>query len=212
MTPALGYLRDHRVQGRALLPGTALLEMGSACAHMLLDDHAAGSAALADTAFLSPVMLPGRGGAWTAQPAVLEVQLDAQRCSIQLHTASQELQPHLRTYSKRLSHLNSQQNVQLPPWNSTRMLVQTCPASKDMSARLGHTHIAQQACSGYFLHPALADNCLHINAVRGTGADDDRSTRIPVAMAAYCACKLLNYISFAFMPNVVLMMTCWLQR
>ena len=55
---AVGDLRDHRIQGRAVLPGSAMLEIAGLGMRMLLEDGLDFSDALRDTAIISPYLLP----------------------------------------------------------------------------------------------------------------------------------------------------------
>lgn len=54
---AVGDLRDHRIQGRAVLPGSAMLEVAGLGMRMLLEDGLDVSDALKDAAIISPYLL-----------------------------------------------------------------------------------------------------------------------------------------------------------
>ena len=56
--PALSYLWDHRVRGRALLAGAALMEAAFASAAMLNDDSVPGQVSLGGINFVGALILP----------------------------------------------------------------------------------------------------------------------------------------------------------
>ena len=96
--PALGYLRDHVVAGRAILPGAAMFEAALAAARSLQPDEVleAGSGgdgssvgyALTGAAIVAPVLLSS-GGAGSA-PGLL-CTIDSTDGSVQLAQQPGEL-------------------------------------------------------------------------------------------------------------------------
>jgi hypothetical protein len=82
-SPSMAMLWDHRVKGRALVPGAGLLEVGASCAQLLSP-----RAALAGVAITSPCLLadPATAAGAAAQVALL-CQVDLSTGQVQLHSS-----------------------------------------------------------------------------------------------------------------------------
>lgn len=85
----MGYLLDHIVAGRSILPGAAMFEAAAAAARTLAD---AGAAAVHGEACLLDVAIPAPVALHAAQMPGLECIVDCRTGSIQLHKASPGVQ------------------------------------------------------------------------------------------------------------------------
>ena len=70
--PALSWLWDHRVRGRALLAGAVLLEAAVASAAMLKDDSIAGNISLGGIGFVGAMLLPQHSRHLSPCPLLLQ--------------------------------------------------------------------------------------------------------------------------------------------
>lgn len=88
--PGLSWLRDHSVQGRALLPGAAMFEMAAAAATACqpADGSLSTAAALASLAILAPCVLASTEGGGRGSSVLLSCAVDCRSGSIEVQSAS----------------------------------------------------------------------------------------------------------------------------
>ena len=200
--PALAYPWDHRVAGRPLLPGSALLEVALAAGHSLLGSAAPGGLSLAAQrcSISAPLALSGSPGAMVLQAEV----------------ALPEGSVTVRSKASRTAHLASAvrqcpARLELPSAGVPR---EGCSPSRAAAAVLGAAAQQQKLrqpafqvgalavdptmhMDGYYCqHPAVVDATLHLGAslapaasaaeeaASAGGQPDPSAIRVPVGVEA----------------------------
>lgn len=200
---AQAYLWDHAVSGRALLPGTAMLEMAGAAGASLAEAAAPWLAvAVTRAAFAAPCLLPAasHGG---SRLLLLEVELSAATGAAELCSAgsgsgasgSAHLTARVSAAASHAlgppaSHTSGSRGLAVllgASWNSGK---QQSPAAACAGRLAAPTADATDA---YHEHPAATDASLHLSALAGQalGAAQGRSglvARIPMSAGIYSTC------------------------
>ncbi len=171
--PSAGYLHDHCIQGRALLPGACMFEMGAAAARCMSSDSA--SSLLLGVSISAPLPLSATGTSAAEHAAILV-------CAASLGSGRLEV----RSFQAAVS---SRSQVHLAGWagRASMSAARAAAASKLQQSALSSTVSAQQAGSmqqlptavarllpvprhgcgqpgGYAVHPAALDAATHTAA------------------------------------------------
>jgi 3-oxoacyl-(acyl-carrier-protein) synthase/acyl carrier protein len=204
--PTLGYLKDHRVRGRALFPAAGMLELASAAAAAALQPHTVETLALGGVAISAPLVLQAQGPA-------LAATLDLRSGAISLHTqtaggaATQHLagaaaalgEPTGRrkaaaagSLQQRMFDMFMRQAAEVLGGAVPELLAAGAAASAPCPTATGQVHAAtalgQSQPGGYVCHPAVLDCMTHAAAaLQASQAAERGVTRIPVGIAAYAA-------------------------
>ena len=165
-SPALAYLWDHQVSGKALFPGAAFFELAAAAAKTLL---AADSAALAGVSIPAPLVLPAPQ---KAAPAVI-CKLDAASGSVEVLSAQRSV--HLRATLAAVASAGSSgsgSSSEALPSVSLRMVLNAAQqrAVAAEPAYLADVDDSAQHARDVFLSPAVLDCCLHLGALPAAAA------------------------------------------
>jgi len=193
---ALGYLNDHRVGGRPLLPAAAMLEMaGAAGASLAEAATSALASAVASAAFISPCMLPAAGSTLV----LLEMAVESRSGALQLLSSGSNGGAHFTASA--VAAVVVQSNT--PASSMTRSLA--VPRALLTPAGQRARTAGSMAClsaptadvtSAYIQHPAAADASLHLSALTSQDLEHAAATaaqttaaqlqpRIPVAAGMY---------------------------
>ena len=196
LAAGLSFLWDHQVQGTAILPGAALLEMAHAAAHLLAAStdqqqaEAAGSDAallLQDSTIPTPVVLSA-----TAAAMQLQVELRLNDGSLALrgvHAQSTHLAT--RTSQWRQADLGQQpaRRAGVPASVAAQLaslLARSAAAGQPAFQTGGLMVDPRRHADGFRCHPAVMDGCLHLGAslaqLPASGSTPD--IRVPVGLKA----------------------------
>ena len=195
LAPALSLFWDHLVQGRPLLPGSALLEMAMAAAHMQAASPAQPAAAA--TLMLSGCSIPAPV-ALSASPAAMRLQLE-----MRLKEGSFAV----RGMQSRATHLAGRTGQCWQPASGAAVAnavpagAKPAPSAQLAGLLMGAAEPAQltfQTASlavdpklhtdGYCSHPAVVDSCLHLGAsLAQLSATTTDTIRVPVGVEAFTA-------------------------
>ena len=189
--PALAFLADHRVRGRALLPASAMLEAAVAAGGVLDPaDPAVLSAphppsprfALAGVSFTAAVVLGSAG-------SVAVLNLDPESGSLALMTG----QGGRAAFTVRLAIVSAATGggAAAGPLHAhahTHPLVRRRPvrAQPSLVASIAPPQPAALAAGGWSSHPAALDAAFHAGAV-GMDAAPSSAPRVPTSLSAYAA-------------------------
>ena len=186
-SPALAYLWDHQVSGKALFPGAAFFELAAAAAKTLL---AADSAVLTSVSIPAPLVLPAPQN---AAPAVM-CKLDAASGSIEVLSAQRSV--HLRATLSAVATAGSSgrlSNSEVLPAVSLRKELTHAAEQRAVSAEpayLADIDDSEQHARDVFLSPAVLDCCLHLGALPAAAAGQLKvpagiqAMLLPLAVAA----------------------------
>lgn len=196
LAAALSYLWDHQVQGTAVLPGTALLEMAHAATHLLASSTdqqqpaAAGSDALLllqDSTIPAPVVLSAAAAAMRLQ---VEVRLNDGSLALRsVHTQS----THLASRTGQCCHPGFAGQPASQAGRPASITAQLAPllicsaAPGQRAFQTGGLAVdPRRHTDGFRCHPAVVDSCLHLGAslaqLPASGAAP--SIRVPVGLKA----------------------------
>jgi acyl transferase domain-containing protein len=210
---ALAFLWDHRVQGRVLLPGTAMFELAAAAAAALSGDGSLPAAArptLAALSIVSPKVLSaltGGGKVDSSQQAaaadVLLCEADTATGQVRVGSAPQGSSSaaapvHLKADTvsaipAAMAAAGNQRQALASTASPLRQAVGSFSSKGSGSTRsAGHTLAQPQLpaptaashAESFLMHPAVADATLHLGAVH-VAAGSSRVSRVPVGVAAY---------------------------
>ena len=168
--PAVGYLWDHCIAGRELLPAAAMLEVAAAATFAALGSSAGpvSSAALANISIPAPLVLP----AAARNAPRLAVELDARLASISVESqqAATSWKAHLRASVACTAQLQSSATVAagLAPADScqaaaaTKALLEVKEAPQTLAAYGSLVQRASTRPQEYFIDPAVLDNCTQV--------------------------------------------------
>ena len=169
---ALAYLWDHRVQGRALLPGAAMFETAYAAGMLLLagasgtGSKAAAAAALAGVSIPAPLVLPEG----SASSVTLTTAVEAATGRVTLHSKSGSAKPtvHLAGAVGRClagpvpaAAPCSPHQMALPWLTSSATLAAEGGQQLPMATASLWQSVRHQA-GQYHLHPAVTDNATQV--------------------------------------------------
>ena len=159
--PSLAYLRDHTVQGTAILPAAALLELCLATAHTLIPKQ---QLAVVDSSIMSALSLTDTGG-------LITCAITNGVCQIATHTTH---------FSASITALQSSSGLGSSsveagsmPGASHKAIKTLSLWEQDVGQREGPAASAVAAVavhaaediSSYWLHPAALDSCLQLGAL-----------------------------------------------
>ena len=175
--PGLAWLHDHRVAERALLPAAALFELAGAsvAACSSVEGGSNRSAALQDAAILAPCVVPQHG-----TPMLLRCTMDG-------------ISGRLQVVGGTTKHVAAAATLTAPAPASAAAQAHAAAGvaaaliAPSLPARAGGHNLAavaldRQSASGYFMHPAALDSCIHLAPVPAAGQPIP-VTRVPVAAA-----------------------------
>lgn len=217
---ALAFLWDHRVQGRVLLPSTAMFELAAAATAALAGDGslpAAAEATLAALSIVSPKVLSALAAGSKAdgtQPAatvdVLLVEADSPTGQVRVLSSppgsgSAAAPVHLKAniVLATAAAMASAGDARQPTADTVPQLLQTVARLRQgySSSRGTGDTVAQSQlpaataarhAESFIMHPAVADATLHLGAVH-MAAGSSRVSRVPVGVAAYsCGASSVN--------------------
>ena len=168
--PAVGYLWDHRIAGRELLPAAAMLEIAAAATFAALGSSAGAtsSAALTVVSIPAPLVLPT---AASSAPR-LAVEVDARLASISVESqqAATSWKTHLRASVACIAQLQSSATTAagLAPADSRQAaasataLLGVKEAPQNLAAYGSLEQRASTQPQEYFIDPAVLDNCTQV--------------------------------------------------
>lgn len=194
-SPALAYLWQHRVSGRAIMPGAAMLEAGFAAAASLLPGEVQGTAALVNAGIAAPLLLVclGSGKTLAAQTLLLKVQQYDGVVELSSRTAHGRPALHLSASAcdaavPRKPHAAA---VYVPlPVAASALLQQAAAGALPtwQGASVGSLTLltASPSSDGYQCHPAAVDAATHLGAL--LDLELGAAARVPVALGAYSSC------------------------
>ena len=158
--PALAYLREHTVQGTAILPAAALLELCLASAHALLPKQ---QIAVVDATIMSALSLTDAAGVimCTITPAdgVCRVATHATHVSASIIASDTQLDADSGTQAISMPAAHQRAIKALGIWGQHPQAVAASPSAVASIA----VHAAEDI-SSYWLHPAVLDSCLQLGA------------------------------------------------
>ncbi|CAL8465604.1 g5140 [Coccomyxa elongata] len=189
---AAAFLRQHRVAGRSLLPGAAMLECCFAAACMLAGEDCMNQLALAGASIPAPFMLPAPDQATARAPVLacrvhlsgdvdLASSANRSEASLLQHLTATVVKVHATNVA--LSPLPGTWSTLLTAWRHVPALM---PAGADRSPRpvaLGSVCQAGLEVEGFRAQPAALDAATHFGAVFDT--DARQPPRVPVGLAAF---------------------------
>jgi 3-oxoacyl-(acyl-carrier-protein) synthase/acyl carrier protein len=200
----LSYLWDHRVNGRALLPGTGFMELSVAAARSLLSEAANSSElSLSGVSIRFPLQMDDRKGRDQQWPDIQFVmKMKAAEYSLQ------PLKPNASSYIA--GHISSPYLLRESP--AARDAVGRSAASDHVAGWLAPVTVSDASSSGvvdlghtkganscYMAHPAAMDNCLQLSWGRVIHMKLDGITRVPAALGSLrvvgSACKMRSDVS-----------------
>ena len=175
--PALGYLQDHSVQGRALAPNSLLLELACAAGQLLWSQERTDNAVAATgVAFGPPLLLGGAGDALlscsispatgavaVSSPAAPAAHMRAQLQSLEASPAAEPAAAGEATAAAAAAAAPAaswQDSCRL----AAALLDTTSAPAGSSSAAFASLLTAQHQHTGYWCHPAVADASLHLAA------------------------------------------------
>ena len=162
--PALAYLTDHMVQGTAILPAAALLELSLASAHTLTPKH---QLAVVNASIMSALSLTDSAGLITCA-----VTPDGS-CRVSTHTThfSATLTALPQPMSARIVDTGSAQHAVVRALGLWQEEAVTEPVGGAVASVA--VERAEDA-SSYWVHPAALDGCLQLGAVVPEQRQDSR--------------------------------------
>ena len=157
--PSLAYLRDHTVQGTAILPAAALLELCLATAHTLFPKQ---QLALVNSSIMSALSLKDAGGliTCTITNGVCGVATLTKHFSASI-TAFQSSSGYGSSEAGRMPGASHKAIEALSLWQQG-LRREEDPAAGAVAAVAVH---AAEDVSSYWLHPAALDSCLQLGAL-----------------------------------------------
>ena len=171
-TPALAYLWDHQVSGKALVPGAAFLELAAAAAHLPLPGSSQAGVVLTAATIPAPLVLPAPAQKLSA-PAML-CTLSAASGSVEI--ASGQRSTHLRATMAVLSFspVPSRAAVPSQPPALVRLMaiaqLHAAAPPRAEPAYFADIDAAGDQASDVALSPAVIDCCLHLGALPAAAA------------------------------------------
>ena len=197
---ALAYLWDHQVQGRAVAPAPALLELASAAAQLLWStERTHNPAAVAAAALHQPLLL--EQGDTTAPVLACTISAPSGDVSITSNAEARCLQAFIHALddpagaSATSSHAPSLDAAAAPatasphPALATLLLGTTLLASSP-PAVVASVLATQRMCdAGYWAHPAVADAPMQLAAAAQVEEADAEQALAAVAVEVYAPCS-----------------------
>ncbi len=159
--PGLAYLWQHQVNGRSILPGTAMFEALNASTVSLLG-HA--DASLIDTALHAPLLLPNAS-------TVLRAKVDRNQGNVELESVSKSgKQLHATTQQVALEQkiMDSRSMTKKRRLNRTliqRVALPAVAGEEESSVAQLEAASNNLVLENYTTHPALADASTHLGAL-----------------------------------------------
>ena len=159
--PSLAYLRDHTVQGTAILPAAALLELCLATAHTLFPKQ---QLALVESSIMSALSLTDAGG-------LITCAITNDVCRVATHTT--HFSASITAFQSSSGYGSSSIEAGSMPGASHKAIKalslwqqdlghEKDPAASAVAAVAVHT---AEDISSYWLHPAALDSCLQLGAL-----------------------------------------------
>ena len=181
--PALAYLWDHRVAGRALFPGAAMLEAAMAAGHVLLDGAAAAQPALCGVSIPAPLVLPEG-----ITPLLLLTTIDAGHVRVMsAPSADIKGQTHLTGHVDQLAAAAPAAADVCSPQRTTCAALlggQHAPAQYPPAACASLEHsVSNQQAAQYHVHPALTDCTTQVSSALNTSSNS--VSRVPAGVGAF---------------------------
>lgn len=174
--PKLGYLMDHQVLGRVLLPGTAMMEASLAAGSTMLEQTEAKSIALGTMSISSPLLIPSNE---TISKILLRCRIYANEGSLLLESSSGT---GFTTHSEGIfvrETLVAQKNRPLP-----KIIAQNAGLTKFVTGITDVTPIGNlvlpQRNGEYFVPPSLADAALHLGVCA-----PNCPTKVPISIEVF---------------------------
>lgn len=195
----LSFLWDHRVAGRALLPGAAMYEAGFAAGVYMVKSPQAPSAALVGTIIPSPVLLRA-----DTEPVVLLTTANMATGNVQITTTSGGMPKQLHMQGSLLQS-TAMRAKELTSRDLLRFCLERNAVAKCLSCDLADCHssapsavssrlwvdmASQQGMFG--VHPALPENAAQAFVARRQPCDCPVSALLPVGLEAYTGMSLLG--------------------
>ena len=166
LSPSLSFLWDHQVQGRPVLPGTALLELAQVTAHML-----AGSAEQPGSAATSSLLLQGCS---IPAPVTLGASAAAMQLQVQAGLGDgslvvrgmQSRNTHLTGHASqhRQAHLQQAGSSNAAPMPLATLLLNTTAVGPMAFQTASLAVDPRKLTDGFCSHPAVVDSSLHLGA------------------------------------------------
>jgi NADPH:quinone reductase-like Zn-dependent oxidoreductase len=189
-----GYLWDHAVQGRPLLPGAAFLELSSACLHVI-SSISASDAAVTHAAIAVPLELPVPAGS-----AGVDLHLSLDLPTGQMKVASMQQGgantsvPRDHIYAKAGLCSSKTNSTETEPEeegpSSPTSVLASCFSFDDFIEAAAMGEIDTAAISGAQSHdgrgaqPAAVDAAFHLGALP-KGAEEKAPLRVPATIDGY---------------------------
>lgn len=216
--PALAYLMDHSVHGRAAAPSSLLLEVAAAAGQLLCSaEQAHNPVAVTGAAFQQPLLLaaPSQGivgcsiqpvsgtvrlGSATHTPgAAAAVSATAQLQSLEPSSAAaqEQQQSSATAAAAACSHTAGTPNNALRA--AAALLGSNSSSGPSSSAAFAAILTDQQRHTGYWIHPAVADASLHLAAaLRAQAEGSFTAPLVSTAVGVYTPLRpLAGHVAYA---------------
>jgi hypothetical protein len=179
--PALSYVWDHQVTGKALFPGAGFFELAAAAAKAV---GATDSSALTGISIPSPLVLPAlySGSAKQAMPAVM-CMLDASSGAVDISSA-QGRSVHLKASLVAVGHKLVVESSALLQGHAALALRRAIGASAGGPAEPAYVagiDDSAELARDVLLSPAVMDCCLHFGALPAAAA---KQLKVPAGIQA----------------------------
>ena len=194
LVPALSFLWDHLVQGTAVLPGAALLEIAAAASHLLSsssDQRAAHNSnsllLLRHSSIPAPVVLSGIAMSMRLQAEVQHA--DGGLTVRSIHAKSVHLTSRISQCAESaVERQPSSDSTAAAPSSRLELLLRSSPGLQPyQTASLAADHVWHT--DGFLCHPAVVDSCLHLGAslAQPSISGSAPPMRVPVGLQALMA-------------------------
>ncbi len=197
LAPALSFLWDHQVQGTAVLPGMALLEIAAAACHVLRsssggsDQQAVRNGGspllLQDSSVPAPVVL-------SAAVAAMRLQADVQHMDGSLTVRSMHTQStHLASRTSQCAEPTVRgKRPSLNPTAAALSKQLSALVISSMSQPFQTASLAvdpRRHADGFLCHPAVVDSCLHLGASLAQPSSNGSAPtmHVPVGIQVFAA-------------------------
>ncbi|KAK3279713.1 hypothetical protein CYMTET_12417, partial [Cymbomonas tetramitiformis] len=206
-SPLLGYLWDHQVGGRALLPLTASLEAATCGIYSTHRAPDSASIAVVQLSLSQPIELKEKGVG--LHSVAVRVVVDAPRGTFEVAAADGHAPGRALGGRAVSGHIRDALSVPvevavaaMPPLSANEQsLAQICPwwlmdsmgrptiKMRRHAAGLITPQLVEQNLQSHRNHPAAMDNCLHVGLSWGAAFPRPgvtRETRVPASVQAFC--------------------------
>ena len=193
--PALAYMSDHRVNSRALLPGTGFMELSAAASRTLLTEASNSSMlAVGGVSIRFPLELPdaeGMSKARTMGPAIQFV-MDMRASKYEVQSAARHASSAYVSGQVLSMHVAEEASLQLVLGASRPRVLLSQLTAGSVAGRGGLPSAAcvdlgvkAIASTGYHAHPAAMDNGMQLSWARVLGMKSDGKSRVPAGVGAF---------------------------